>query len=135
MRTDRRGFFKFGAGAAVAAPVAMKQAVADVGMPPLPNGFAGAGAIGAETASGIKAEITRYAKSIADLDRPRQRHERLLEPIIAEQIDGLRSVSPVNRARMMSEAREELQRLRERGWMQRAIDNLKERLGPLGGVF
>jgi len=47
-------------------------------------------------------------------------------------IDGLRSVSAVNRARMIAEEREQRGKRRELSFLDERIADLKERLGLLG---
>jgi len=71
---------------------------------------------------------------LANIENPRN-EDRNLEVVAAQRIDGLRSVSASNKARMMLEERERRELLRQRSWMQRRIDEIKEHLGPLGEML
>jgi hypothetical protein len=137
VKTDRRGFFKFGAGAAVAAPVAMKQVVNDFGgnTPSMPGGYVGRSVAG-PSPEYLRSELADAVKEMAAFDKKAKPScERYLEPICAQRIDSLRSVSAVTKARMMVEERERLERMRQKGWLQQRIDSLKEQLGPIGSLF
>jgi hypothetical protein len=134
---NRRGFFRAGAGAAVAAPVAMKQVAGGL-IYTAPHSL-GLGSIGATAVGGdsdwMKKDLAQYTAQLAGLNETKPLHERDFYPVIAQRIDGMRSVSAVNKARMMVEAREVHERLNQRTWMQKRIDEIKERLGPLGGLL
>lgn len=141
MKADRRSFFKFGAGAIASAPVAMKQVESAMLGHPVGSGLGKyASGLVNEVPSGgdhswMKQEISEITAKLARVDETKPLHERHWSPVIAQRIDGLRSVSPVNRARMMVEASENLARVNERSWMQRHIAELKKRLGPLGDLL
>lgn len=138
MKTDRRSFFKLGAGAAVAAPVAMKQVTEDmlyaVKRGPLVSISGLAGQLGSPNQSHLHDELASLTKMLANIENPRN-EDRNLEVVAAQRIDGLRSVSASNKARMMLEERERRELLRQRSWMQRRIDEIKEHLGPLGEML
>lgn len=137
MSHSRRSFFKFGAGAAVAAPVAMKQVASDFGggqlaMPPTLFGDIAA----SPSPEYLRSELADAMKEMASLEgKEKPAHEIYLEPIVAQRIDSLRSVSAVTKARMMSDERHRLERMRHKGWIQQRIDKLKEQLGPFGDLL
>lgn len=142
MKADRRSFFKFGAGAIASAPVAMKQVESAILDRPMGLGLYKYASGAGETALGmgsdnswVKREIAEITANLAKVEETKPLHERHWSPVIAQRIDGLRSVSPVNRARMMVEASENLARVNERSWMQRHLAELKKRLGPLGDLL
>jgi hypothetical protein len=138
METNRRKFFGFMGGAAAAAPVAMKQ-LANV---PLSGGFAasrlGGGLAGPmpESMPGdyLRNELADYAKRLVALDASPADHERLFNPAVAERIDGLRSVSAVNKARMMFEERARFEKASQKSWIEMRMEQIKKQLGPLGGL-
>lgn len=135
---DRRSFFRASAGAAVAAPVAMKQVTEDmlyaVKRGPLVPVSGLAGQLGSPNQSHLHDELASLTKMLANIENPRN-EDRNLEVVAAQRIDGLRSVSASNKARMMLEERERRELLRQRSWMQRRIDEIKEHLGPLGEML
>jgi hypothetical protein len=135
---DRRSFFRASAGAAVAAPVAMKQVTEDmlyaVKRGPLVSISGLAGQLGSPNQSHLHDELASLTKMLANIENPRN-EDRNLEVVAAQRIDGLRSVSASNKARMMLEERERRELLRQRSWMQRRIDEIKEHLGPLGEML
>jgi len=141
MKADRRSFFKFGAGAIASAPVAMKQVESAMLGGPVKDGYGmyGKGVVNAlwsgEDNGWVKREIAEITANLTKIEETKPLHERHWSPVIAQRIDGLRSVSPVNRARMMVEASENLARVNERSWMQRHLAELKKRLGPLGDLL
>jgi hypothetical protein len=101
---NRRGFFRAGAGAAVAAPVAMKQVAGGL-IYTAPHSL-GLGSIGATAVGGdsdwMKKELAQYTAQLAGLNETKPLHERDFY---------------------------------QRTWMQKRIDEIKERLGPLGGLL
>jgi hypothetical protein len=135
---DRRSFFRASAGAAVAAPVAMKQVTEDmlyaVKRGPLVSISGLAGQLGSPNQSHLHDELASLTKMLTNIENPRN-EDRNLEVVAAQRIDGLRSVSASNKARMMLEERERRELLRQRSWMQRRIDEIKEHLGPLGEML
>lgn len=135
---DRRSFFRASAGAAVAAPVAMKQVTEDmlyaVKRGPLVSISGLAGQLGSPNQSHLHDELASLTKMLANIENPRN-EDRNLEVVAAQRIDGLRSVSASNKARMMLEERERRELLRQRSWMQSRIDEIKEHLGPLGEML
>jgi hypothetical protein len=142
---DRRAFFRGGAAAVVAAPVAAKQIAGEVmrnaGGPVPPFGAALGRGLSATASTGespghwLKRELKEYTERLAGLDKDKDRHERNWHPVASQSIDGLRSVSPVNKARMAVEAMEAMDRARERSWIEKRIDDLKSQLGPLGDLI
>jgi hypothetical protein len=142
---DRRAFFRGSAAAVVAAPVAAKQIAGEVmrnGGGPIPP-FGAAFGRGLSTAAGetsspghwLKQELKEYTERLAGLDKDKPQYDRNWHPIASQNIDGLRSVSPVNKARMAVEVMEAMERARERSWIERRIDELKKQLGPLGDLI
>jgi hypothetical protein len=93
-----------------------------------------AGQLGSPNQSHLHDELASLTKMLANIENPRN-EDRNLEVVAAQRIDGLRSVSASNKARMMLEERERRELLRQRSWMQRRIDEIKEHLGPLGEML
>ena len=84
----------------------------------------------------LRSELADAMKEMASLEgKEKPAHEIYLEPIVAQRIDSLRSVSAVTKARMMSDERHRLERMRHKGWIQQRIDKLKEQLGPFGDLL
>lgn len=138
---NRRKFFGVGAGAVVAAPVAAKQLGQEVAggirtyrhLPSIAHGMADRPPD--PDPEWTKKDLVNCTQRLAEIDEHQPPYHRAFEPVIEARIDGLRSVSPVNKARMILEAREDLHRQSQRSWLQREIDDLKKKLGPLGGML
>lgn len=137
MSHSRRSFFKFGAGAAVAAPVAMKQVASDFGGGQLAMPQTRVDTVATNPSlEYLRIELADAMKEMASLEgKEKPAHEIYLEPIVAQRIDSLRSVSAVTKARMMSDERHRMERMRHKGWLQQRIDKLKEQLGPFGDLL
>lgn len=105
-------------------------------MPPMGGLARGMGSIAGPSPEYLRSELADAVKEMAAFDKKAKPScERYLEPICAQRIDSLRSVSAVTKARMMVEERERLERMRQKGWLQQRIDSLKEQLGPIGSLF
>jgi hypothetical protein len=149
MKVDRRNFFGLGAGAAIAGP----QAVSEVAKKIVEGG--GNKFVGGSLGYGISAPkpencvpvapdggywrsvIADCTAELAKVDaiRSRPKHERNWQPVAAQHIDSLRSVSAVNKARMMVEEMDAMHIMSERSWIERRIEAAKKQLGPLGDLF
>lgn len=147
MKTDRRGFFKFGAGAAVAGPQVVSEVAKKIAEGGIGNKLAQAGYIGglsdkacieASPDQGYWREtLARCTADLANLDAPNipPKHERNWQAVAAQHIDGLRSVSASHKARMMVDEIEAVRRMAERSWVERRIEEAKKYLGPLGSLL
>jgi hypothetical protein len=81
----------------------------------------------------LRERLAAEMKRLAELDAApnREMWQRQWHGVEARRLDGLRSVSPGAKARMMTEWTESQSRNETRGYIQREIEHLKERLGPL----
>jgi hypothetical protein len=150
VKVDRRNFFGVSAGAAIAGP----QVVSEVAKKIVEGGgnkFVG-GSLGyglntlqeAEDCVPVARDGGRWRSVIAectaelakvDAIRSRPKHERNWQSVAAQHIDSLRSVSAVNKARMMVEEIEAMHIMAERSWLERRIEDAKKQLGPLGELL
>lgn len=144
-KVARRSFLKLMGAAPVAAPAAAKAGVLEfeeawTGMPPR-------GVVGAEYggSTGVNAmqcpsSPAYWGEELKHLLARRQHVEasedNLQLDLMADlRIDGLRSVSAVNRARMIAEDRSRRSKLRELSWLDERIAEAKQKMGPLGGLL
>ena len=138
----RRAFLKFMSAAPVAAPAAAKASVLELekqfGMGDMPSaGYVGYPvATQADTVSYLQQELKDLLcrrKEATSRERDSNGYENDLAGDL--RIDGMRSVSPVNRARLIAEQRSRRQRARDLSNIDRNIAKIKERLGPLGELL
>jgi hypothetical protein len=81
----------------------------------------------------MKERLTHEMKRLADFDKSQDRElwQRQWHGVEARRLDGMRSVSPGQKARMMTEWTESQSRKEYRGYIEREIAELKTQLGPL----
>jgi hypothetical protein len=147
MKTSRRGFFGLSAGAAIAGPAAAKSVLKDVatanyrglGVGSIPQAVSSDGYAVKQTdvpwdndAGWIKREIEDAIKHREDLIKRSAAEQVDPRHAIAHRIDGLRSVSAPNRARMIQEDRARRELEFSLSWTDRRIAELKKKLGVLG---
>jgi hypothetical protein len=140
MKASRRGFFAFGAGAAVAAPAAVKSVLAEheAGLQ-LGSITKDYGSASAQCMPEAPSSTDYLKRRLTELVKER---ESLLAPTPADtqrsaahRIDGLRSVSAPNRARMVSEEMRRREVQNSLSWLDRRTAEVKEELGMLGALL
>lgn len=131
MKLSRRKFFGASAGAAIAGSSAAKNAIATAhtSMPIASGGLASeVGGIVANKTTFLD-RLKRLQEALSEVDKKDiERHKRNLVPIEAARLDTLRSISPVNRARMAIEFAEQLERERNRSWLLGDISEIERQL-------
>lgn len=142
MNVNRRSVFGILGGGAVAAPSVAKKIAEDlggVGLGTQAQSFdtvgGGGGGLLTKAASErdwIPSRIEDLKKQLARKKQTPPRHERSFRFVEAARIDGLRSVSPVNKARMTVEWHEAESEESEKGWIRRELDSLLDRAGLIG---
>lgn len=141
MNLNRRNLFAFMGGAAAAGPSVAKKIAEDlggVGLGTQAQSFdtvGGGGGLLTKDASErdwIPSRIEDLKKQLARKKQTPPRHERSFRFVEAARIDGLRSVSPVNKARMTVEWHEAESEESEKGWIRRELDSLLDRAWLIG---
>lgn len=140
MNVNRRNVFGILGGGAVAAPsVAKKIAEGIGGSGPEPGGYPIGGSLVAESTAGSVQERDWLPGRIQELkaqlsgERPiAPRHQRPFRHVEAARIDGLRSVSASNKARMLIEWQEGEDHEQSKAWWQNELKHLLERAGIVG---
>lgn len=135
-KLSRRGLFGAAAGAAVAGPAAVKS-VLDAA----PSDYASLQPVPYVDGS-VSSYIDREWIQKELEDTILQKAKTTEKPIVARsirpehfRIDGLRSVSPQQRARLMSEATAKFERENQLSYIDERIADFKEKLGILGQLF
>jgi len=133
----RRSFLKFMSAVPVAAPMAAKASVLEFEKAVIANGVPignGQPYLQASThdlpIEYMRDEISSLIKRKTKVES--NKNEFVMDTASDMSIDGLRSVSAVNRARMIAEEREQRGKRRELSFLDERIADLKERLGLLG---
>lgn len=144
MKLARRAFLKVMGAAPVAAPIAAKQSVLEFeksmsmdNWSKVGRGYFGTDSVSTETPDADMSYFKRHLTRLLE-NRQEVQQRRLKEPsqLVNEmQIDGLRSVSSVNRARMITESRYRLEQEKELCYLDNEIALIRKKLGLLGVLF
>lgn len=145
----RRSFLKIMGAAPVAAPAAAKASVLELEKS-LGGNLLGASSANASIGPPIRLadhgtpveylqeelkNLVRQRGEAADRNEHGYDYDNRADTAAFIEIDGLRSISPVNRARMISRCGIERAKAREMSWIDRRIEKIKQELGPLGMLF
>jgi len=142
---DRRKMLGALGGAAIAAPTVAKGVAAQMAdyssskKIGIPMGYGLGGSAQTSTSEGanwLQQRLKGLVEEMASFKTEnRPLCERSWHPVIAQQIDSLRSVSGQNKARMMVERTERLAAEAHKSYLEREIADLKAKLGPLAGLL